>query len=279
LHIACIFTGIIMKLIQSKLRTTSINLPSSYLNRQVKIDCYLPFGITPGEPVQLLLINDGQNLPAMHFQIILEKMLPSIQSLFVVGITAGEERKQEYGTAGIPNFRGEGSKATEYTHFILEELLPFLKTQFHSQPIGEKAFAGFSLGGLSALDIVWQHPEIFNRAGVFSGSLWWRTKALDKGYEEDKDRIMHQKIREGEYKKGLKFFFECGTADEKNDRNHNGKIDSVEDTEDLINELAKKGYSLSGDIHYLLIEGGKHNEVTWAKALPEFLLWGWGRNQ
>jgi hypothetical protein len=59
------------------------------------------------------------------------------------------------------------------------------------------------------------------------------------------------------------------------DRNDNGIIDSVDDTQDLIKELIEKGYTTS-DIHYSLIEDGQHNAKTWAEVIPEFLKWGWG---
>ena len=49
----------------------------------------------------------------------------------------------------------------------------------------EKSFCGFSLGGLSALDIVWNHPTEFTKVGVFSGSLWWRTVSQsDPSFDE-----------------------------------------------------------------------------------------------
>jgi enterochelin esterase-like enzyme len=30
-------------------------------------------------------------------------------------------------------------------------------------------------------------------------------------------------------------------------------------------------------VRYLEIEGGKHEVSTWAKAMPQFLRWGWGK--
>jgi enterochelin esterase-like enzyme len=87
---------------------------------------------------------------------------------------------------------------------------------------------------------------------------------------------MHRLIRNGRYYPGLKFFFECGAADEGEDRNNNGVIDSIDDTLDLIKELTEKGYKTDKDIHYLQIEDGKHDVATWARAMPEFLKWGWG---
>jgi enterochelin esterase-like enzyme len=143
---------------------------------------------------------------------------------------------------------------------------------------GETAFAGFSLGGLSALDIVWNHSSQFSRAAVFSGSLWWRSiDQTDPGYRDDLHRIMHQQVRNSSYRPGLKFFFQCGNQDETRDRNKNGIIDSIDDTIDLISELENKGYDPLTDIRYLEFPDGKHNVATWGRALPEFLKWAFGR--
>ena len=87
---------------------------------------------------------------------------------------------------------------------------------------------------------------------------------------------MHNQIRNGEYYPWLKFFFETGTLDETADRNKNGIIDSIDDTQSLIEELVKKGYDPETDIRYLELKDGKHNVATWGKAFPEFLKWGWG---
>ena len=52
---------------------------------------------------------------------------------------------------------------------------------------------------------------------------------------------MHQQIRNGQFAPWLKFFLQCGNLDEIKDRNHNGIIDSIEDTLDLVKELENKG--------------------------------------
>ena len=71
----------------------------------------------------------------------------------------------------------------------------------------------------------------------------------------------------------MKFWFQCGTNDEKADRNNNGIIDAIDDTFDLIKELEKKGYSKGQTIHYEEIEDGEHNQATWRLAFPSFLSW------
>ena len=125
-----------------------------------------------------------------------------------------------------------------------------------------------------AFDIVWNHPQFFNVAGVFSGSLWWRDiDQTEDEYDDDQHRIIHRKVRNGQYTPGLKFFFQCGNMDETRDRNKNGIIDSIDDTLGLIEELVKKGYDEISDIYYLELKDGKHDVPTWGRAMPVFLEW------
>jgi enterochelin esterase-like enzyme len=257
-----------------------LELESKFLGRDVKVDFYLPANVHHSSDISLLLINDGQDLKKLGLEKMLQEMYHQelISPLLCVGIHAGKARKSEYGTSKILDYKGRGDKAEAYTKFVFEELLPFIRTNYLIPEFKEKAFAGFSLGGLSAIDICWNHPEAFSKIGVFSGSFWWRTKEQnDKSYSDDLHRIMHQQIRNGNYYPWLKFFFECGAADEEDDRNNNGIIDSIDDTLDLIKELVEKGYDEDENIYYLQIDDGKHDVETWARAMPEFLKWGWGK--
>lgn len=61
------------------------------------------------------------------------------------------------------------------------------------------------------------------------------------------------------------------------DRNKNGIIDSIDDTLALIEELKKKGYMLDDHIKYINYDDGRHDIPTWGRAMPGFLLWGWGK--
>jgi enterochelin esterase-like enzyme len=256
-------------------------LKSVLLARDVKIDCYFPQQVAQPENMSLLLINDGQDLVTMQFEEILEKLYEagSLTPLLCVGIHCSADRKNEYGTAKILDFKGRGAKAALYTSFIFDELLPFIRKTYLIQSFKEKSFAGFSLGGLSALDIVWNNPQEFRRAGVFSGSLWWRDKDQEAAdFNEATDRIMHRQIREGNYAPWLKFFIEVGTLDETADRNNNGVIDSIDDAVSLIDDLVAKGYTKGDDIKFIELQDGKHDVPTWAKAFPNFLQWGWGYN-
>lgn len=264
----------------TNIRRESLALASVPLNRTVDLDFYYPMGLSDMRTTSLLLINDGQDLGRLGLAGILDDLYSRdlLAPLLCVGIHAGESRKMEYGTAGQSDYQGWGVKADAYTHFIFDELMPAIRRKYRAPDLRQKAFAGFSLGALSAMDIVWNHPQEFSKAGLFSGSFWWRTRdKSDPAYDEHIDRIMHAEVRRGSYHPWLKFFFECGTEDETEDRNHNGVIDSIDDTKDLIAELVAKGYDPSKDIRYLEIAGGHHDVATWARAMPEFLLWAFSK--
>src|SRR6185295_10555722 len=248
--------------------------------RNVQIDFFLPREMDDSANASLLLVNDGQNMNELGLQNILENLYTDghVTPIVIAAIHAGNSRKIEYGTAIQADYLGRGAKAGLYTQFIRHELIPLIEEKFMGLHFKEKAFAGFSLGGLMALDIVWNYPTEFSAAGVFSGSLWWRS--LDdehEDYDDDVHRIMHQQIKRGKYHAGLKFFFSTGSLDETHDRNNNGIIDSIDDTLALIDDLESLGYKEEKDIRYINYEDGKHDIATWARAMPEFLKWGWAR--
>lgn len=252
---------------------SSFQVQSSFLSRQVKVDVYEKKAACPSSPVALLLINDGQDLPSMGFAGVLEKHVHSFCRLICVGIHAGPERKQEYGVAGFPDFMQRGASAGAYASFILKELMPLLHQKTNAGQFDKKYLAGFSLGGLMAFDMAIDHPLDFSAVGVFSGSFWWRSKSLEDGYVEERDRIMHAKVRKAAYHENRKFFLQVGALDEKEDRNKNGIIDSIDDTLGIIEELEDIGYKKGTDIEYLEIADGRHDITTWGRAMPAFLSW------
>jgi enterochelin esterase-like enzyme len=254
-----------------------LTINSALLKREVICDVLMPEDVEASQPLNLLLLNDGQEIESLKIKQTLQSLYDnnSISPLVIVAIYAGEERLQEYGVANRPDFKNRGAKADTYTQFITTELLPAINDLLPEQEFKTTAFAGFSLGGLSALDIAWNNAQLFDKVGVFSGSLWWRSKEIGKGYT-DADRIAHAMIRETDAKPELKFWLQTGTNDETDDRNRNGIIDSIDDTIDLIKELEAKGYNRPADITYVEVVGGSHDAPTWAKAMPKFLCWAFG---
>src|SRR4030095_7046092 len=116
------------RLKQVSVPVQNVVLSSTYLVRDVLIDIYLPPVSSDNKPVSLLLINDGQDLPKFHFDQMLAKLYEQkeIEPIFCVGIHCSADRKMEYGTASLLDFKGRGAKARLHQQFVLDELLPYI---------------------------------------------------------------------------------------------------------------------------------------------------------
>lgn len=238
----------------------------------------MPDNLLGNEIINLLLLNDGQDATSMGLEETLNVLYEKnkLEPLVTVAIHTMENRVQEYGIVGIPDYLGRGSSADLYQNFVMKELLPYIQDWVGMPINGKKGFAGCSLGGISAFDIAWNNSDYFDLIGVFSAAFWWRDKDLKDGYT-DENRIVHRMIRESDTHPDLKFWLMTGTEDEKADRNRNMIIDSIDDTIDIIKELLKKGYQRPEDITYYEMVGGEHNVSTWSKVMPVFLCWAFGR--
>lgn len=244
------------------------------LRREVTVDIYnIPEASSL--PLRLFCFNDGQDLRTMSIETMMQNLIKKegLPPFLIVGIHANEKRMQEYGTIRSADYDGRGQLARQHADFISQQLLPYLEKHFtlSAKPI-HRAMAGFSLGGLSAFDIAWHHSDLFGCTGVFSGALWWRSKKFDAKHP-DANRILHTQAEQEQQLPKLKFWFQAGTLDEKEDRNNNGVIDAIDDTLDLMKILEKRGYHPLDDLHYHEVEGGKHSPKTWSKVMPDFIRW------
>jgi enterochelin esterase-like enzyme len=155
--------------------------------------------------------------------------------------------------------------------------MPLINNQYRTkQDPAHTAVAGMSLGGLSAFDIAWNHPDLFGIVGVFSGSFWWRA-AQDETEVPPNELIVPQVVRQGAAQPHLRIWLEAATRDETADRDNNGVIDAIQDTQELIESLTAVGYHEGQDVIYIEIEGGRHNYETWSKIFPHFLKWAFPR--
>ena len=270
-----IWKGIFKKIVslfypeKANRRPFPFTVSSSFLSRDVFSHLYLP--INQNNTWSLLLLNDGQDEKLLDLLKAHKPFRKTPNSMMIVAIHAGD-RLAEYGTSELPDYKGRGQKSTAYQNFIIKELLPELREKY---PISidphRIGIAGFSLGGLSAIDIAWEHPKVFGFAGIFSGALWWR-KTPFNAKDPDADRIIHEKVSLGTTRE-QRFWFQVGTNDETSDRNNNGVIDAIDDTIDLMNLLKDKIPIGERYLKYEAIKNGEHNQATWKKVLPHFLDW------
>lgn len=197
------------------------------------------------------------------------KILP----LVVIGVEAGD-RMKEYGVTEKPDYLGRGARAGFYDAFINDELYPYAKKNSGVRKFQSVVIAGCSMGGLSAFDIAWNHPDKISKVGVFSGSFWWRDKASeDSSYSDEKNRIMITKLKASRKKPGLQYWFYAGAAEEKGDRDKDSIIDVIDDTKDIIALLEKKNVVVPEGLVYRELPAGIHDYSSWSEVFPEFLIW------
>ncbi len=242
-----------------------------------RVSVYLPPHYDPGRPrsYPLLVALDGQTMPQWRLAETLEEEVGAgrVEPFVVAAVPASVERVEEYGTADRLDYAGRGRRAKAFQDLLAGLVLPTLREHYHlaDEPARTGIF-GASMGGLGAFDAAWRRPQVFGFAGIFSGSLWWRADN-SSGVAQQMSRIAHHRVRETARKPALRLWFEAGTNDETADRDHNGVIDAIQDTRELIDELESKGFSRGGEVAYLEVADGEHHESTWARALPEFLRW------
>jgi enterochelin esterase-like enzyme len=248
---------------------------SSVLGEARTIEVFLPLEYPDSGSTRypVLYANDGQDMATIDLARLLGRLEEegAIAPVIVVAMHAGV-RNMDYGTAGTPNAQGLGARADRYEQFVLNELMPWIERRYRTlRGPASTGIMGWSLGGLSAFDLAWRHPDRIGTVGVFSGSFWWRTD--DSSPEaKQRSRIMHRRVREHRVRPTLRLWFESGFQDESADRDGDGVIDSIQDTEELMAELGRSGYRRGREMVHLIVEG-RHDLATWQRLLPEFLRW------
>lgn len=224
--------------------------------------------------LNLLLLNDGQEATKLVISGVLDSLhkAKAIGPLVVVAIHT-DDRMQEYGVADKPDAAGRGSRAGYYDAFVNNELYPFIKKKTGVRKFNTVAIAGCSLGGLSAFDIAWNHADKFDKAGIFSGSFWWRDKETsDSTYDDNINRIMIAKLKASRKKPQQQYWFYAGGAEETSDRDKDGTIDVIDDTKDVI-DWVRKRIGDPGAVTLKVTPQGRHDWPDWRAAMPEFLVW------
>ncbi len=256
----------------------SLPVVSRFLGNARSLSFYLPpdYASQPQRQYKVLYVNDGQDLSAMGLEQDLNALYAAgeLDPIIVVGIPASDDRGGEYGTGSIKNVDGSGAHAQEYINFLLQEVMPAVNARYRIlQDPQNTGLIGWSLGGLTAFYVGWNYPGQVGIVGAFSGSFWWRT-SINSLQDLLDSRVAQKMVRQSTSQPPLRMWFSAGTGEfPYQDRDQNGIVDMVQDTTDLVAELAQKGYQQGTDYLYEQIDGGTHDQSTWAKVLPDFLRW------
>lgn len=163
-----------------------------------------------------------------------------IKEIIVVSIYNTHDRLEEYSWS---------DKGQKYLKFIIEELKPFIDSNYKTMPGKENtAIMGSSMGGLISFYAAWHHPEVFSMAGCLSSSFYFNN-----------DRSIKQVEFYNGPKKQVKFYIDHGE-------------DGLIRGQKMFCLLTQKGYVVGTDIDYYYAPGAEHNEKEWASRLERPLL-------
>jgi len=250
---------------------THANFHSRYLASDRNILVYLPPGYDSKkkERYPVLYLHDGQNLfdGATSFikgaewrvdetaQLLITSR--AIRPLIIVGIyNAGKDRIDEY-TPSVDAKHKMGGKAEFYGRMIVEELKPFIDSEYRTlRDAKNTGLGGSSLGGLASLYLALKYPKTFGRVAVVSPSVWWD------------ERMILREVGALKKKPALRIWLDMGT---KEGRDHKDMDEGTNNARKLRDALVAKGWKENSDLKYFEAEGAEHNEPAWAARVEPML--------
>jgi predicted alpha/beta superfamily hydrolase len=237
---------------------------SRFLTKKRDLIVYVP-GIYDKRPdlrFPVLYLEDGQNLfdpatsftPGVYWRVgeTADELIAKgqIQPLIIVGIyNTGKQRINEY--TPTRDKKHGGGKADKYGRLLVEELKPFIESQYRvlGGPVNT-GIGGSSLGGLLTMYLGIRYWQIFGKLAVLSPSVWWTQRAILKS------------VARAEVPSRPRVWLDVGTKED---------VHTVANVTALRDALVKKGWQENRDLHFEIFPGAQHNEAAWAQRVGPFL--------
>jgi predicted alpha/beta superfamily hydrolase len=230
---------------------------------------YLPPSYEGGDDrYPVLYLHDGQNLFdeqtsfAGEWQVdeTMEELSKDGLEAIMVGIPNAEStRLLEYNP--FSDGGDLGGLGTEYIKFIIHSLKPLIDSNFRTlSGRNTTGILGSSMGGLISIYAFFHHPDIFGFMGAMSPSLWIANRAIF-------DLVQSAPFPGG------RIYLDVGTRE----HNSNGKwLPAIvrsrryyASVRRLHRTLVRRGYKPRSDILYVEEKWAHHEEVAWARRLPQ----------
>lgn len=213
--------------------------------RTMAVRTYYPAGYDENtlRRFPVLYMQDGDNLffPEEAFQghdwRVDETMdrldqMNAIRKTVVVGISPAD-RERDYTKPGYD----------AYGRFLVQHLKPLIDARVRTRTSAqETAVMGSSLGGVAALYLAWQYPDVFGRAGCLSSTFGMRDDLFERIATEPKRDIV--------------VYLDSGWP-----------RDNFDTTNAMRDLLMQRGYTLGVDVLQFSFPEGAHHERSWAARL------------
>lgn len=230
------------------------------LDRNRRIWVYLPPDYEESQMnYPVLYMHDGQNLfdsfTSFSGEWEVDETLndlaeQGIQVPIVIGIdNGGGHRLDEY--SAWVNSQYGGGEGRGYMEFIVETLKPYIDENYRTLSDKDNTgLMGSSLGGLISQFGVFQHSDVFTKAGLFSPSYWYS------------DSIWAF-TQENAHSFGQRIYQLAGSLEGD---------DMVQDMEMMHDNLLSYGFSNEQLVSKVVVGQG-HNEAFWRSEFEEAYLW------
>jgi predicted alpha/beta superfamily hydrolase len=239
---------------------------SRYLPNERDLIVYLPPGYEdePERTYPVLYLHDGQNLFDGRTSFVRGRTWQvrehadeaiaagEAEPLVIVGIyNTGDRRMAEY--THEPNKQMAGGESDAYGDLITRELMPWVASRYRVRhDRNATGMGGSSLGGLVTLYLGLRHAEHFGKLALMSPSVWWNHKSI-LGYVNEHAPQIWQRPR---------VWMDVG--DREGQR-------ALRDVEHLARRLKANGWRPGETMHFEKVEGGSHDEASWASRVRPML--------
>ncbi|HJU92856.1 MAG TPA: alpha/beta hydrolase-fold protein [Pyrinomonadaceae bacterium] len=150
-----------------------------------------------------------------------------------------------------------------YTDFLVQEVIPWTRVNYHATDRPEQTIiGGASLGGVAAACVGLQRPDVFGNVLAQSGSFWWKPDN-----EKDFEWLNHQFAASARVP--LRFSFEAGLMENTSGGPPGQPIPPplLRSNRNFRDTLQSKGYS----VHYTEFNGN-HTMFNWRGTLARHLI-------
>lgn len=230
------------------------------LDRSRAIRLYLPPNYDESKSdYPVLYMHDGQNLfdDATSFvgEWGVDEILDQLYEkqgfeLIVVGIDNGQAKRMSE-LSPWENAQYGKAEGKEYMKFIVDVVKPYIDKNYRTKPDrGHTAIMGSSMGGLISHYAIYQYPEVFGKAGIYSPSYWYARGAFEI-------------VEEKPMRKDARLYFFVGQKE--------GEM-MVNPMNEMVDLVLEKGHP-SKNLQSIIDPNGEHNEKTWRSDFENAVLW------
>lgn len=231
------------------------------LDRTRVVRLYLPNGYEASEKsYPVIYMHDGQNLFDNATSYVgewgVDEVLNEIAQeggpeFIVVGIDNGQEKRMNelspWGNKKYGKAEGEA-----YMKFVVEVVKPLIDKNYRTKTeVENTAIIGSSMGGLISHYAIYQYPEVFGKAGIYSPSYWYAYNEVFDFTDNNPVPKMHKLDLLVGGKEGLIM---------------------VKPMEDMAAKILASGHD-SEHIRSKVVADGEHNEKFWRSEFKETILW------